>query len=151
MTRNVCHKWVSDTFVSRFLVPQVSPSLIHMPVKVLFAISHSCQILPGTRRFRPDPWVPQYNSDIHICNYNCELECLLHLTPIFHCRHSTWMTAHVELHCEMDRIHIYTWKIISYTDSLFSAHQDAIKANRNKKLKQELPKCMICLCYVRWF
>lgn len=33
------------TFVSLFLVPHVSPSLIHMPVNVLFVISHSCQIL----------------------------------------------------------------------------------------------------------
>lgn len=36
------------TFVSLLLVPQASPSLIHMPVKVLFTISHSCQILLGT-------------------------------------------------------------------------------------------------------
>lgn len=34
-----------QTFVSLFVVPQESPSLIHMPVKVLFTISHSCQIL----------------------------------------------------------------------------------------------------------
>lgn len=35
-----CH-----TLVCLFLASQESPSLIHIPTKVLFSISHSCQIL----------------------------------------------------------------------------------------------------------
>lgn len=59
MTINVCYKTFLNTFVSLFLLPHVSPSLIHMPVKVLFAISHSCQILPGTHvDFSSDPELP---------------------------------------------------------------------------------------------
>lgn len=44
------HYLQEQTFVSLFLLPHVSPSLIHMPVNVLLVISHSCQILLGSQK-----------------------------------------------------------------------------------------------------
>lgn len=41
---------LEQTFVSLFLLPHVSPSLIHIPVNVLLVISHSCQILLGSHK-----------------------------------------------------------------------------------------------------
>lgn len=52
-----------NTFVSRFLVPQVSPSLIHMPVNVLFTISHSCQILQKRKMITKQ--VLKWNSQLN--------------------------------------------------------------------------------------
>lgn len=59
-----------QTFVSLFLVPQESPSLIHMPVKVLFTISHSFQILWGKHEGYTlnNPYLL-----LHLCNSHFKL------------------------------------------------------------------------------
>jgi hypothetical protein len=125
---------LSRTLLCRLRERQESPSLIHMPAKVLLVISHSCQMLG------------KWQGGELGRGSRATAACPPPLTQGSHCRHSSGRSARAGLHCGMGRTRTCTWGHRGVRQSpgtarpAYSIHT-YMDSTRLKHLPESLKRC----------